>query len=145
MALRLKARTTLLPTKRLLDRDAILEVDDINIELLDIPEWGGEVYVRGLTGIERDNYEAGLIISRGKQQVVNLQNARAKLCALSLCDADGKPLFTPADVIRLGEKSASALSKVFETAQRLSGLSDEDVADLTENLGQTVPADSGSS
>lgn len=125
----------------ILDRSAILEMDDIGKSLVDVPEWGGAVYVRALTGSERDAFETSLIeektVRKGRKQETtrstNLRNMRAKLCALTICDEDGKRLFSNADVKELGAKSAAALDRVFEVAQRLSGLSDDDVDELVGN------------
>ena len=63
-----------------------------------------------------------------------MRDLRAKLCSQTICDEDGKKLFTPADVKELSEKSALALQRVFEVAQRLSGLTEEDLEELGEGL-----------
>ena len=118
----------------ILNRDAILASNDLPKELVTVPEWGGDVYVRGLTGKERDAFEAGMIEQRGKSQTVNLQNIRAKLASMSICDETGKRIFTDADMAQLSGKSAVALQRVFEVARRLSGLGDGDVEELTKGL-----------
>lgn len=117
----------------LLTRDAILHAEDLPRELVEVPEWGGSVYVRALTGAERDAFEASVVEQRGKSAKMNLRNIRAKLVALTVVGEDGKRLFSDADANLLGEKSAAALDRVFTVAQRLSGLRDEDVEDLAKN------------
>jgi len=116
-----------------LGRDEILQVDDLQYEDVEVPEWGGVVRVRGLTGAERDAFEESIMDQRGKKFRVLLQNLRAKLVALSIVDEAGKRLFSEGDVGKLGTKSAAALQRVFEAAQRLSGISDEDVDELVKN------------
>jgi len=74
----------------------------------------------------------------------NLQNIRAKLSARTIVDTDGKRLFTDADIIKLGLKSAAALDRVFSAAQRLSRLTAQDVKELTAQLGNGPSDDSGS-
>ena len=70
----------------------------------------------------------------GKNTKMDLRNMRAKLVALTVVDDKGKRLFRgDADVNALGRKSAAALQRVFEVAQRLSGLSDEDMEELAKN------------
>lgn len=118
----------------LLNRDAILQAQDLTKELVEVPEWGGEVYVRALTAAERDRYIGSSMLQRGKEQSVNFQNISAKMCALAICDEDGKRLFTDADVQALAGKSAAALNRVFEVASRLSGLTESDVEDLAKGL-----------
>lgn len=121
----------------ILTREQILSADDITKEVVEVPAWGGEVIVKSLTGKERDQFEASMVTGKGKNVQANLVNARAKLVALSLVNEDGKRLFNQGDIEALGAKSADALNKVFEVARRLSGLSEEDIKELTENLEET--------
>lgn len=116
-----------------LTRDAILEAADIPQETVSVPEWGGEVIVRGLTGAQRDRFESSMIRGEGRNQRVVLDNMRARLCALTIVDENGKRLFSDSDVKALGQKSAVALNRVFAVAMRLSGLTPEDVAELSKN------------
>lgn len=122
----------------------ILAAQDLQYEDVAVPEWGGTVRVRGLTGRERDAFEAGVASARGKDVKLNLQNVRARLVALSVVDADGARLFDERDIGALGEKSAQALERVFQAAMRLSGLTPTDVKDLTENLDDGQSEDSTS-
>ena len=111
-----------------------MQADDLAHENVDVPEWGGTVRVRTLTGFERDAFEQSVITRRGKQVDMNLENLRAKLAALTIVDEDGERLFSEADVQALAQKSAAALSRVFTVAQRLNGLTNEDVEELAENF-----------
>ena len=125
-----------------LKRDDILAVKDIQVELVPVPEWGGEVYIKGMSGIERDAFEASVIEQKGNKQKINMANVRAKLAAQTLCDEDGNRLFNDADIKELGKKSASALQRVFEVAQRLSGIGDADVQELAGELQENPTDDS---
>lgn len=129
---------------RLLSRDDILDAADLPRELVEVEEWGGAVYVRALSGTERDAFEASIITQRGKRVEPNLQNLRAKLVALAVVDEDGERLFSDGDVQALGRKSAAALDRVFGVAQRLSGLSPGDVEDLAKNSASDPSGGSGS-
>lgn len=117
----------------LLNRDAILQIQDLPHEDVEIPEWGGTVRVRALTGTERDVFEGNMIERRGKSTKMNLRNIRAKLVALTVVDGEGKRLFSDNDVEALGKKSALALNKIFEVAQRLSGIRPEDMEEIEKN------------
>ena len=119
----------------LLGRDAILCASDATTEDVPVPEWGGTVRVRGLSGRERDEFEASMLVKRGNKRDVSLINARAKLVSLAVVDEDGTRVFSDGDVAELGNKSAAALTRVYEVASRLSGLSDEDVDELEGNSG----------
>jgi hypothetical protein len=120
----------------------ILAAQDLQYEDVAVPEWGGTVRVRGLTGRERDAFEAAVASARGKDVKLNLQNVRARLAALSVVDADGARVFDERDINALGDKSAQALERVFQAAMRLSGLTPGDVKDLTENLDEGQSEDS---
>ena len=60
-----------------LTRDQILAVSDIQTEEVHVPEWGGTVLVRGLTGAERDEFEAGMATPQGNR--VRYQRPLAQL------------------------------------------------------------------
>lgn len=125
-----------------LNREAILAAEDLPRELVEVPEWGGAVYVRALTGAERDQFEASIVEQRGRDVRMNMRNIRAKLVALTVVDEDGQRIFTDDDVAALGGKSAAALDRLFAVAQRLSGLSKEDVEELAKNSESVQSADS---
>jgi hypothetical protein len=118
----------------ILKRDDILKAPDQVVEVVAVPEWGGEVCVRSLSAAERDRLEASMVKVRGKERSVNLENVRAKMLSMAVCDEDGKRLFSEADVRELGGKNAAAVQRVFVVAQRLAGLSDDDVAELVEEI-----------
>jgi len=121
-------------SKVFLTRDDIMAINDLPCEDVLIPEWGNRyVRVRGLTGAERDQFEQSIVEARGKDTRVNLRNIRAKLVALCVVDEEGKRLFKDEDAELLGRKSAVALNRIFEVAQRLSGLRPEDVEELAGN------------
>ena len=128
----------------LLTRDEILQVQDLPTEQVHVPEWGGDVLVRALTGAERDRFEQSIVEQRGKNTRMNLQNIRAKLVALTVVDEQGNRIFKDEDVKWLGNKSAAALDRIFEVAQRLSGLRDEDVEELAKNSESDLSDDSTS-
>jgi hypothetical protein len=118
----------------LLTRDEILGADDIQEQIVPVPEWGGAVRVRALTGQERDVLESHVVRTRRDgSTAVNTRNLRARLLTMCCIDEDGARIFDEADVEALGAKSAGALDRVFSVAQKLSGLSPGDVEDLVKN------------
>lgn len=120
---------------KLLSRDEILQVVDITYTTVDVPEWGGVVRVRGLTGRERDAYEASAVMVRQDgTRIVNPKNLRAKMVVMSVVDDAGKRLFSDEDIALLGAKSAAALERVFDTARHLSGMTEDDMARLEQDF-----------
>lgn len=130
----------------LLNRDAILKADDLPRELVQVPEWGGEVWVRTLTGRERDSFEAETVLykPRGDSQpnMDALHQTRARLVARACCDEQGARLFSDADVEALAAKSAAALDRLYEVAARLARLGAKDMEELQKN---SVSARAGAS
>ena len=114
-------------------RDNILASDDLPRESLYIPQWDETVYVRAMTGAERDTYEADLIASKDLQMRERLQNMRAKLVVLTAVDENGDRIFDDGDVEAVGKKSASALNLIVETAQELNALTDNDIEEIAGN------------
>lgn len=128
-----------------LTRQDILTASDIVREQVDVPEWGGYVYVQSLSGAERDALEAGMIDNAGKKNwEVRLNNFRARMAAMAIVDEDGTRLFDEKDVAALGKKSGAALDRIYSVAQRLSGMSDEDVEELLGNSESGPNGGSGS-
>lgn len=122
----------------MLSRDAILSAEDLGREEVEVPEWGGSVYVQAMSGTERDAYESSIIeINQDAKGNVSttrkMENARAKMCARCIVGEDGERLFGDADIDALGRKSAKALDRVYAVAARLNGMSDADLEELTGN------------
>lgn len=125
----------------LLSLDDILKANDLASETVPVPEWGGAVLVRGLTGEQRDAFEGSFFSGRGKDQKENFDNLRARLVAVSLVQPAGAEPVTPEKVKALGGKSAAALDRVYTVCQRLSGLRPADVAEM---VGNSAPGQSAS-
>jgi len=116
-----------------LSKDALLSAaasKNLPLERVDVPALGGHVFIRGMSGSERDGWETSLVQGRGKQQRINTENVRAKLLVRVLCDEAGVRLFDNADAAALGGLRVDVLTKLYEVAQRLSGVSDADVEEL---------------
>ena len=129
---------------RLLTRQEILSIRDIRTETVFVPEWGGAVRIKAMTGKERDAWETALFQIDGKDVKMNKENLRAKLVALTVVDEAGQRLFTEADVEALGSKSASALDRIYQASQKLSGLAPDDIKEMEKNL-ETDHSDSTAS
>jgi hypothetical protein len=132
-----------------LSRDGILGAVDIQVEKVDVPEWGGDVLIRGLTGEERDAYESSLRQIRNagtpQQELVIVQlNARANLLVKCLVDENGDRVFTDRDAPALGAKNGRVIDRLYDVATRLSGLSDE-AAEEIEGNSEAVPSDGSTS
>ncbi len=108
----------------------IIQVLDLQVEMVTVPEWDAAVYVRGITAAERDRYESGSYTVAGK---VDLSSARSRLCAMAICDEKGNRLLTDADASALAIKSGAAMDRIFAVAQRLGGVGAEAVEKAEKN------------
>lgn len=123
-----------------LTKEDILNSADINIQPMDVPEWGGTIYIKSMSGKERDEFEASIktyeVTPTGKDKSttkVDIKGLKVILISLVVCDKEGKLLFTRADVDKLNQKSAKPLQNVFEKAQELNGLGEKAIKELTKN------------
>lgn len=105
-----------------LSREQIFGVSDLQTKEIQVPEWGGSVFIRQLTRAEQDEYlkrqygETRLKQdSKAKQQeisAVNIYGHDAFLVACAVCDADGKPLFKREDVDALKKKNGAVVGRI---------------------------------
>ena len=127
-----------------LSRDDILGADDLQSEAVEVPEWNGTVYIRTMTGEERDRFEASLVRIDGAKFEDITRNLRARLVCLTAVDENGESLFTLDDIQKVGAKSSKALDRLYEVAERINGLTEKDVKDLEKNLSGDQSASSTS-
>lgn len=132
-------------------KDQILTADDLTTVDVKVPEWpdksnGGKplvVRLRMLTGAERDAFEESFAITRNGERKSNYSNFRARLLVRCIVDPDdGTLVFTDRDAAKLGKKSAAAINRLFDRAQRMNGITDRSVDEEAEDFGD---APSGSS
>ena len=138
-----------------LTRDTILGVDDRKVEDVSVPEWGGTVLIRGMTGKEREQFEdlhneevpAGNRAGRRAGQTVSKfdrKNLRSRLVVWCVIDDKGERLFSDADLDIINGKNGAALERIVDVAMRMSGMTDGDIDDLAQEMvsGKDPSADS---
>lgn len=103
---------------KILSREAILALDDLPVEILDIPEWGGSVKLRGMSAEERIKW---LDRVQGEDGKVDLEKAQYYAVVFGVLE----PEFEEADVEFLKKKSASALDRIAKKWLELSGIAPE--------------------
>jgi hypothetical protein len=126
-------------------KDRILAADDLPVEDVEVPEWGVTVQVRGMSGTDRDAYEAKAVaLKRGGTDIeLRLADFRSKLLVKSLFDPEsGERIFADNEVHKLGAKSGQVIERLFEVAGRLSGMADKSTEVAK---GNSVTARSGGS
>jgi hypothetical protein len=124
-----------------LTREAILAASDLKPTKVDVPEWGGFVHIRQMTGAERGALEAE---SMGDKKT-HVATLRARMAARCICDETGNRLFSDADIEALGKKSQAALDRVLAAITQANGLGDEGVTAAGESSTGGQSAGSGPS
>lgn len=102
------------------DRSSFLNIAaaKTRLEEVTIPDMGGSVWIRTVSAGERDRFEE-------RHLVLKHQDYRARIVVLCCCDADGKPLFTEADVAAISELPSNVLDPIVEAASRINGVGSE--------------------
>ena len=121
-------------------RDQILAKQDIPSEMVDVPEWGVKVEVRGMTGAERTR-----IMDKATQNAgdVNLQFVYPEIVIATAFDPEsGEQVFKPNDRDALLAKSATALDRIAAVGMRLSGFTAESADNLGKDFSATDSEDS---
>lgn len=121
----------------------ILAVEDRKPEPLPVPEWGGEVFIKTMSGIDRDAYENRLIKCMKKGELVENRGLKMALLRKTLCDEAGELLIaSDKDAKAFEGKSSQVIQRLFEASQDANGLGE----DSAEQAAKNLPADtSGSS
>lgn len=111
-----------------LNRAAFLQSDvqTVPIEPLELPELGDSVFIKGMTGTARDEFEKSCRDQKGRLR----GNIRARLVVLTAVDENGARIFSDDDIQMVGKFRVDVLQKMFNKAQELSGMSDADVEEL---------------
>ena len=113
-----------------LDHATILEAEDLKREPVEVPEWGGRVFVRTMTGAERDAWEAQVFKGDGE---VDRKNFRARLLVRTIVGETGDRIFADNQADALGRKSFAVLDRLFRVAQRLNGIGADAEDELEKN------------
>lgn len=121
-------------------RDQILTAQDIPSEIVDVPEWGVKVEVRGMTGAERTRIMDKAV---GQTGDVNLQFVYPEIVIATSFDPEsGEQIFSPSDRDALLAKSANALDRLASVGMRLSGFTQESADVAGKDSSATATADS---
>lgn len=135
----------------LLSRSELLKKEAVEVLKVDLGD-DQFVYVRQMSGRERDRFEQSLVKTKKntKGEIVGseavLDDYRAKLATFTVCDEKGTLLLTMEDIPTLSQNMGfTKLDKIVEKASELNKITEKDKEELTKNLGAGQPGDSSSS
>jgi hypothetical protein len=127
-------------------RLAILNADDRKLIPVEVPEWNRTIYIKPMSGAERDSFEGETLKLKDR-----MANFRARTVVRVACNQDGTRLFQDSDAEALSAKSGVALDRVWTVAQGLARLGGAEVeaagkpsaSDQSGASGSSSPATSG--
>ena len=96
----------------MLTRDAIMAAPRPALASLDVPEWRGEVFLRSISLSEALAFSAEADSARRAVMIIRM----------AVCDAEGTPLFTPADDDWLAGRAAGEIQRIALAAMAHNGL-----------------------
>jgi hypothetical protein len=112
-----------------LSKAAILAAKDTKVSApIPVPEWGGDVFCKTLSGTERDAFEESY--SENKMKAF-----RCRFLVLTLSDDKGERLFADSETTDLGKKSSVVINRLFDAAWKHNAFTTEAV----EALGEGSP------
>lgn len=118
-----------------LNKEQIVGASKLERVELEIPEWGGTVFIAEMTGRQRDAWEASIVEIDEKTSETrhNRINFRAKLAIRVVVDENGVSVFGDDDIELVGKLSSAALDRVFEAAQKINKITPDDIEELGGN------------
>lgn len=117
-------------TKGVLGKAAILAFASnsaLKVEKIELPEMGGEVYIKELTAGEREALEKQMQSQTDKNAV------RATVFVHSVCNADGELMFDVEDIEAIKQLPSRPVIKVFNRSNEINGITPEQVDTAEKN------------
>lgn len=108
----------------MLNRESILTTLDLRPTPLEVPEWGGTIYLRAMS--LRDMLKLRPLIQSD-------QDITANLVVGSACDESGELLFKPEDLDAVAAKSNAALQRIALAVLKLNKLGSAEADALAKN------------
>lgn len=122
-----------------LSKSEILAARDLESQVVEVPEWGGAVRVRVMSGLARDEFYA-----RQAEGKLPYSQFCASVLVATLIDDAGNALFEEADIAALRGKSQAAMDRVLAVALKLNGLAANAVEEAAKNSAGDQTAATGS-
>ncbi|GIV52049.1 MAG: hypothetical protein KatS3mg038_2570 [Candidatus Kapaibacterium sp.] len=103
---------------------------DREVHRVDVPEWGVTLYVRAMSGRDRDWFDMALT-SEDRSEKIGI---RARVIAKCLCTETGERYPYSEDLVdALAERNAAVLSRIFDFICKISGIGSDAAADAKKN------------
>ena len=112
-----------------LTRDDILAISDVVIEKLEMQDWGGDVYIKTISGAD---YVALQALKPGQGDDED-PDSLEKVIVIGTCDEKGTCLFNNDDIPALKNKAFKNLERLSMKILELNGLSTQQAEEAEKN------------
>ena len=109
----------------ILSKDNIFAADDLDVQEVEVSEWGGSVLIRPFTIADREKFEGWGDKSRGAKGKRTGNELLCFMITASVVDEQGNRVFTDNDVEQLKEKNSSVIDYLAKEIQKLNGISED--------------------
>ena len=104
-----------------LNAESILAAEDFMFAEVDVPEWGGKVRVRSLSGSQRTMIKKAV-------ENKDTDDLEELITVMSVVDDDGKRILQRKQIPQLKEKSTAPISRIAQKVMEISGISNPEMA-----------------
>lgn len=111
---------------------AAAETREVTTKDVSVPELGGKVRVRELSGTMRNRLEATYATIRSGGDSKALDTVTAQIVAACLLDARDRPMLTVNDVKRLAASHPKAVFRLRQAIVDISAIDEDDLGELEE-------------
>lgn len=111
---------------------AAAETREVATKDVSVPELGGKVRVRELSGSMRNRLEATYATIRGGGDSKALDNVTAQIVAACLVDDRDRPMLTVNEVKRLAAAQPKVVFRLRQAIVDISAIDEDDLGDLEE-------------
>jgi len=115
-----------------LSKAAIFAAVDNDTHEVPVPEWGGSILLRSMTGTQRNNYEFWAM-QQSKAKAPDYRGIRERLIIYCAVDESGESLFTESDLEELAAKNSEVIDRLHDKCREICGMDDDAVEDAVKN------------
>ena len=130
--------------EKILSKEDLFAATNPVIEYVELPSLKAGLYVRGMTALERDQFETMGMNKSGKLESQRLHGVRARTLLMGVCNKDGSPFFSQssADLLRVNNLPAGVVDTLYKRILRLSGIGEDDQKEIEDRLADPTDASS---
>lgn len=113
----------------LLSREAIFGIQDVPVQVIDVPEWGvgAQIKIKAMSIKEQIAYEKAVSGKKDESDII------FNMLILCCVDDNNKQIFSSSDIALLQEKSSSAILRIFNACLKLNSLDTGGIENIAKN------------